>query len=165
MRKRVIGATPREKRDYKLTTNLEFYVDHMNVYVKAIFKGFNNKEFPLGNMYYIKDDDLLRRFRSDQRYIEVFPFKNAPKLYDEKHLKEYHILELCERYKATLSVYTTDSVKILLGKSRVYVFIKIDRGQPTKWRLQSIKSFCKKKGIEWLPADWLIAKYSDLFED
>ncbi len=163
MKQRAIDPTPQENVDYKLSVRLESYVSRMDVRVGATFKNFSDEEFILGGVYRIKDNIVLSEFRRDQRFIEIFPFEGAPNLYSEELLEQYHIIELCEKYRGTSHIM--DNVKILLSKNRVFVFVMVDNGRPSKVKLKLIKTFCDKKGIEWLPADWLIVKHPDLFED
>lgn len=165
MKKRVIGPTPREKRDYKLSFQVGRIGKtgfHMGMRVCATFKGLGDKEFPLGGMYGIKDNDLLKEGRLNQEFIELFPYRDAPKLYNEELLEQYHVIELCEKFGVSHPV--TNGIKIILSKEHVFVFVKVSNGEPSKELLQAIKAFCDDKGIEWLPAEQIEAKYPDLFE-
>lgn len=162
MKKRVIGPTPREKRDYRLSLSVGLTGKTFGMCVYATIKGLCDKEFPIGGMYGIKDNELLQEGRTNVEFIELFPFRGAPKLYNMALLEQYHVIELCEKFGVSHPV--TDGIKIVLSKQHVYVFVKVSNGEPSKELLQAIKAFCDDKGIEWLPAEQIEAKYPDLFE-
>ena len=165
MKKRVIGPTPREKRDYRLSISVGSIGKsgfNFGMFVTATFKGYGDKEFLLGGMYGIKNNELLREGRLNQEFIELFPFEGAPKLYNEELLEQHHVIELCEKFGVSHPV--TNGIKIILSKEHVFVFVKVSNGEPSKELLQALKAFCDDKGIEWLPAEQIEAKYPDLFE-
>lgn len=163
MKKRVIGPTPQKQKDYKLSFSVGLTSDGMGMRFYATIKGLCDKEFIIGEgMYGIKNDELLRDGRTNVEFIELFPFRGAPKLYNMALLEQYHVIELCEKFGVSHPV--TDGIKIVLSKQHVYVFVKVSNGEPSKELLQAIKAFCDDKGIEWLPAEQIEVKYPDLFE-
>ena len=159
MKKRVFGYALRKDKDYKISS-LSVGLGGMNLYVTI--KGLCNKEFLIGGMYGLRDPDLLQDGRHNVEFIELFPFRGAPKLYNEALLEQYHVIELCEKFGVSHPV--TNGIKIVLSKEHVFVFVKVSNGEPSKELLQAIKAFCDDKGIEWLPAEQIVAKYPDLFE-
>ena len=158
MKKRVIGYALRKNKDYKISS-VSVGRGGMNLYVTI--KGLCSREFRIGGMYGLSDPDLLEEGRHNVEFIELFPFRGAPKLYDMALLEEYHVIELCEKFGVSHPV--TDGIKIVLSKGHVFVFVKVSNGEPSKELLQAIKAFCADKGIEWLPAEQIVAKYPDLF--
>ncbi len=160
MKKRVIGYALRKNKDYKVSS---IGVGKRGINLYVTIKGLCSREFRIGGMYGLSDPDLLQDGRTNVEFIELFPFRGAPKLYDMELLRQYHVIELCEKFGVSHPV--TDDIKIILSKQHVYVFVKVSNGEPSKELLQAIKAFCDDKGIEWLPAEQIVAKYPDLFKD
>lgn len=158
MKKRVFGSALRKNKDYKISS-LSVGLGGMHLYVTI--KGLCNKEFLIGGMYGLSDPDLLQEGRNNVEFIELFPYRGAPKLYNEALLEQYHVIELCEKFGVSHPV--TDGIKIILSKGHVFVFVKVSNGEPSKELLQAIKAFCDDKGIEWLPAEQIEVKYPELF--
>ena len=159
MKKRVTGRALQEKKDFKIAS-VSLGLGGMGISVTI--KGLCNKEFPVGGMYGLRDPDLIKEGRHNVEFIELFPYRDAPKLYNEELLEQYHVIELCEKFGVSHPV--TNGIKIILSKEHVFVFVKVSNGEPSKEFLQAIKAFCDDKGIEWLPAEQIEAKYPDLFE-
>ena len=142
MKKRVIGYALRKDKDYKISS-VSVGLGGMNFYITI--KGLCNKEFLIGGMYGLSDPDLLQDGRHNVEFIELSPYRGAPKLYNEALLEQYHVIELCEKFGVSHPV--TNGIKISLAKSMYSYLLRSAMASLVKSFYRQLKPFVMIRGL------------------